>query len=126
MLRQIQFILLIALSLPSLACDDINGLYKSYSETHWHFDLLIKGADATLTYSDYSYGVRDSRTDFTKEDKGYCEPKGDDYLLIFAGEEILIKYHKKLSHAAFGQEGSSTGITGKFFPEQEVKLWNFQ
>jgi len=116
-------IVLLVAAFPAVACQDIAGSYQSVSETHWHFDLEISSNDTKLTYSDYWYGIKDARTDLQTVSQGYCEKNNDGYLLTFAEKTILIKYHKSLSHAAYGAEGSSPGVTGEFIEGQTVNLW---
>ncbi len=119
------FLLTIILTVANtaFACKPINGKYRSVSETHWNFELEITDRGSILTYTDYSYGKLDARTDITQVEQGYCEKEGAVFLLIFGEREIPINFHAKLSHKNYGAEGSSPGITGEFIEGQMVHLW---
>lgn len=107
----------------ALSCEDIYGEYTSHSETHWSFVLKIDKDGVLLTYTDYWYGERDLRTDQTVVSQGYCELVNGTYELTFAQNKVDVRYHHELSHASFGQVGSSPGLTGEFIEGQEVELW---
>jgi len=47
------------------------------------------------------------------------------YLLKFSDETIRITHHESLSHSSFGYEGSSPGITGRFYDGPDLELWQF-
>jgi len=123
MMKYIQIVALMFLPFTAWACNDINGTYKSVSETHWNFSLEINGGSARLVYTDYSSGIKDTRTDIEKVSKGYCEKNESDYILTFAERSLSIKHHEALSHSVYGAKGSSPGITGEFFEGQSVNLW---
>jgi hypothetical protein len=116
-------LMLLLLSVPSFGCEEIYGKYKSFSETHWNFDLEISKDKIFLRYTDYYFGERDVRTDITVESEGFCEKIDTGYKLVFAQKVINVIYYKDLSHRSFGKNTSSPGLSGEFINGQIVELW---
>jgi hypothetical protein len=108
---------------PVWACERIEGLYQSVSETHWNFALEVSAGKAKLTYTNYSSGAGDTRTDYETISQGYCAKIKRGYLLTFSERTIAIEHHAELSHSIYGAEGGSPGITGEFIENQKVHLW---
>ena len=107
-----------------VACEDIQGSYKSVSETHWSFELNIEGEKAVLTYKDYISGTNDTRTDMKTVSQGNCAKTSNGYELVFADKKFPVQYDSSLSTASFGGEGNLPGIVGEFLNGHEVMLWN--
>ena len=115
--------LLLLVSLECFSCEQLIGTFKSFSETHWNFELQITQNKVLLKYTDYEYGVRDLRTDYVVESEGYCDQSDTGYVLIFGNKSVNVQFHKSLSHSSFGGSGDSPGITGEFIEGQQVELW---
>jgi hypothetical protein len=123
MKRSIHIFTLVLLTTPAWACEEIEGLYHSVSETHWNFVLELTGSNAILTYTDYSSGVGDTRTDYRTISQGHCAKENSGHFLTFAERTISIEHHPDLTHSSYGAKGSSPGITGGFIKGQLVHLW---
>ena len=121
-MKKLAFLLLL-FSVKSFSCEQLHGTYKSYSETHWSFELQITHENVTLKYTDFEYGARDLRTDYIVESEGYCENTETGYVLIFGNKSVNVRFHKSLSHESFGSSSESPGITGEFIKGQQVELW---
>jgi len=123
MIRSI-FILLIVFPTFAYGCNTVEGIYSSVSETHWNFILKIEGDKATLTYTDYWYGEKDTRTDTQRVSQGVCSNLASKfYSFKFSDQTIKLQYHSALSHKSYGSKGSSPGFTKPLIDNQNVELW---
>lgn len=123
MIKQTLFLFLVLNIYSAYACEDIEGIYKSDSETHWSFELVINKTDAKLTYETYWYGNESLRVDEKVISEAICKKESDGYLLTFGDKVVKIKHHALLNYTSFAQKGGVPGITGNFFPNREVELW---
>lgn len=123
-------LLLFTGSVPSFSCDEISGVYKSVSETHWNYIISISGRDLNVNFSTYWYGGEgkkygEDRFEVNSDYTGYCDKQGNEYVLKFDNKNVVVKFYEKLSLKELGEERHLSGISGVFFGESEINLWKF-
>ncbi len=126
MIKFFVYLIVLIISLPVFGCNEISGVYKSVSETHWNYQLEINNSYAKLIYTNYWRGKNDAKTKLKQISEGSCSKNDNEYLLTFVERSIKIQYHKLLSHKPYGGEGESPGITGEFNEGKTNNLWQVQ
>jgi hypothetical protein len=119
-------VLISLMSAPSFSCDEISGVYKSNSESHWNYEVSIDGSDLYVHYTNHWY-VDDELLKMTERYEvnsdfiGYCRKKGNEYLLKFDSKVISIS-HEDYSESSSNNEKSQK-ISGTFFGDHRINLW---
>ena len=109
----------------SISCESVNGTYVTVSETHWNYELTIKGDRATLTYTDHWYGDGETMTESTVVYSGYCEVLSENtYKLKFAGVDTELRYFPELSKEIIGEYAFAPGFISKLMADYEIRLWD--
>ncbi len=121
-------VLLLLGSASSFSCDEISGVYKSDSESHWQYVVSINGSDLYVNYSNYWYGGEErnygeERYEVSSNFTGYCRKQGSKYVLKFDNKKITV-IHENISDSESRSSGKSTQIiSGVFFDKQRIYLW---
>ena len=129
-MKSLILLLMLTGTASSFSCDEISGVYKSVSESHWNYVISISGEDLNVNYSNYWYGGEgknygEERYEVNSDFTGYCQKQGEDYILKFDGKKILFSFDKNLSLDELGEDRSLPGISGVLFGEYETNLWKF-
>ncbi len=90
MIKLCTYLLVFIISLPVFGCNEISGVYKSVSETHWNYQLEINNSSAKLTYTNYWRGKNDAKTKLKQISEGSCSKKDNEYILTFVERSIKL------------------------------------